>query len=540
MIMFSASSPDLPLNGRDESGDAWKASFYFVVRSPSSDTDARHDHMDQPSFHELHTALRRYREMADGIISQLSIAHEVASRTEQLLFPHHRRICNERAPSFLSCKLEQKIAKSASFLEHNCIVLEGLLKPFPVVELSSHEIIGLDSSSISTGYTNSITPSNSHFTFPSPIEDLDQSKSESFQWQMQSLTRYIPPYKPSQDNANEIDEVPYDTASQIITHIARDWTSCGESIRQDTHDWIVDQLCEYHNNQIEGHSYAEWNSECYSPLSPVLVPGAGMARLAFDIAFVNTRKDTDGSNSKCYPFVVEAVDNSIVMAAAAYYILHHAASRRLNTDFSKVYPIVSDPFTNEVDTGRRWESAEFPEDKILKIFNHLDQQQSDHRPRLSYVIGDFVSLYASPSKHGVYGSIGTCFFIDTATNIYEYIMTIRNLLRTGGVWFNLGPVQWHQNAQLQPTTDELKGMISLAGFKVVHWEINDKLLAYRHPEDILAGTRAEAYRPLKFVVVLGTNEHVQDDAEIDDNLISSMKKLRQVTGRSLMVPTHDH
>jgi hypothetical protein len=140
----------------------------------------------------------------------------------------------------------------------------------------------------------------------------------------------------------------------------------------------------------------------------------------------------------------------------------------------------------------------------------------------------------------VYGSIGTCFFIDTATNIYEYIMTIRNLLRTGGVWFNLGPVQWHQNAQLQPTTDELKGMISLAGFKVVHWEINDKLLAYRHPEDILAGTRAEAYRPLKFVVVLGTNEHVQDDAEIDDNLISSMKKLRQVTGRSLMVPTHDH
>jgi hypothetical protein len=544
LIMFPASSPDLSLNGGgDESGDDWKASFYYVVRSPSSDSDARHDHMDQPTFHELQKALRRYREMADGIIRQLSIAHEVASRSEQLLFPHHHRICNERSSSFLSCKLERKIALSARFLEHNCVVLEGLLKPFPVDALLQN-IIGLDSSSNSTGNTNSSTSSlsNSHFTFPSPIDDLDQSKSESFQWPMKSLARYIPPYKPVQDNANAVDEAPYNTASLIITHIARDWTACGESIRQDTHDWIVDKLWEYHNNQKAGHSNVKWNSECYqhSPLSPVLVPGAGMARLAFDIAFANTRQDTDESNTKCYPFVVEAVDNSIVMAAAAYYVFHHAANRRPNTDLSKVYPIVSDPFTNEVDTRRRWEAAEFPEDKISEKFNHFDQQQSDHQPRLSYVIGDFVSVYASPSKHGVYGSIVTCFFIDTATNIYEYIITIRNLLKTGGVWFNLGPVQWHQNAQLQPTTDELKGIILLAGFKLVHWEINDKLLAYRHPEDILAGTRAEAYRPLKFVVVLGTNERVQDDAEIDDDLISSMEKLRQVTGRSSLVPKHDH
>jgi hypothetical protein len=547
MLRSAASSPDFPLDGGDELGEDWKASFYFV-HSPSSDSDAHHDRtheMDQPSFQDLQTALRRYREMVDGIIRKLSIAHEVASRTEQLLFPHHHRICNERWPSFMSCKLEQKIEKSARFLEHNCDVLEGLLKHFPVVMLPPlHKSIGLDSSSISTGYTHSITSSlsNSHFTFPPPISDSDQSKSETFQRPMQSLARYIPPYKPSQDNANDFDNAPYDTASHIITHIARDWTACGESIRQDTHDWIVDQLCKCHGNQITGHTYVEWNSECHqhSPLSPVLVPGAGMARLAFDIAFANTRKDTDGSDTKCYPFVVEAVDNSIVMAAATYYILHHAASRRPVTDFSKVYPFVTDPFTNEVDTRRRWESAEFPEDTILKKFNNLDQQQSDHRPRLSYIIGDFVSVYASPSKHGTYGSIATCFFIDTATNIYEYILTIRNLLRIGGAWINLGPVQWHQNSQLQPSTDELKGIIMLAGFKIVHWEVSDKLLAYRHPEDILTGTRAEAYRPLKFVVVLRPNEHVQDETETDDDLISSMEKLRKVTGRSSMVPEYDN
>jgi hypothetical protein len=220
-----------------------------------------------------------------------------------------------------------------------------------------------------------------------------------------------------------------------------------------------------------------------------------------------------------------------VMAAATNHILHRAAGRP-GTDFPKVYPFVSDPFTNEFDTQRRWEPTELLDDDTSNIFTHLDRQQSNHRPRLSYVVGDFVSIYSSPLKSGVYGSIATCFFIDTATNIYEYILTIRNLLRIGGVWINLGPVQWHQNAQLQPSTEELKGIIVLAGFNIIHWEVNNELLAYRHPDDILTGTRAEAYRPLKFVVILGPDERDgKDEAETGD-LISSIKILRRMTGRS--------
>ena len=169
------------------------------------------------------------------------------------------------------------------------------------------------------------------------------------------------------------------------------------------------------------------------------------------------------------------------------------------------------------------------------MLHRLAGQQTHQRPRLSYVIGDFVSIYASPSKHGMYGSIATCFFIDTATNIYKYILTIRNLLRIGGVWFNLGPVQWHRNAQLNPSTEELKDAILLAGFKIAHWEVSDKLLAYRHPEDILKGTRAEAYRPLKFVAELASNEYVVRD-KVEADLISSLEKLRQVTGQRSMIP----
>ncbi|KAL3809883.1 hypothetical protein ACHAXA_010492 [Cyclostephanos tholiformis] len=535
MFHHAASSPDFLLDGGDDL--EWKASFYFVCSSSGS--VAHQDHaleLDRASFNELQKALRRYREMADGIIRQLSIAHEVASRTEQLLFPHHHRKCTNTSPSFLSCKLEQTITKSAQFLEHNYFVLEGLLKPFPVVVLPPlHEVMESHPSSIPACYTNTISSSlsNSRFTFPPPIDDTDRSKT--IRRPIQSLARYIPPYKPSQNNADKFVEAPYDTAAHIITHLVRDWTASGKSIRQDTHDWIVDQLCKLHNNRIAGYSYVGLNSEFYSPLSPVIVPGAGMARLAFDIAFTNTEKDDCGSNMVPYPFIVEAVDNSIVMAAATYHILHRAANRRPDTDFSKIYPFVSDPFTNEVDSRRRWEPAEFTDENISNMFIHFDPQQSNHRPRLSYVIGDFVSLYASPSKSGMYGSIVTCFFIDTATNIYEYLLTIRNLLRIGGVWINLGPVQWHQNAQLQPSTEELKDIIVLAGFKIIHWEVYENLLAYRHPDDTLIGTRAEAYRPLKFIVALGPDEHVNDEGETGD-LMSSMEILRQMTGRSSMVP----
>lgn len=39
---------------------------------------------------------------------------------------------------------------------------------------------------------------------------------------------------------------------------------------------------------------------------------------------------------------------------------------------------------------------------------------------------------------GQWDAIVTCFFIDTAPNVFEYIETIYRLLRPGGYWINLG------------------------------------------------------------------------------------------------------
>ena len=106
--------------------EQWKASFYYI---PTHTTNSNEDSLDKdglPTFNELKVALNKYRDMTDDILYQLSRAHEVASRTEQILYPNH----DAYSPTLLSSKLEHKIKRSAETLEENMIVLERLLKPF--------------------------------------------------------------------------------------------------------------------------------------------------------------------------------------------------------------------------------------------------------------------------------------------------------------------------------------------------------------------------------------------------------------------------
>lgn len=46
-------------------------------------------------------------------------------------------------------------------------------------------------------------------------------------------------------------------------------------------------------------------------------------------------------------------------------------------------------------------------------------------------------------QKGEWDGLLTCFFIDTAKNILQYIRTIARILRSGGLWANLGPLLYH-------------------------------------------------------------------------------------------------
>ena len=259
----------------------------------------------------------------------------------------------------------------------------------------------------------------------------------------------------------------YDSAVHVITHIVRDWSTKGRRLRDSLYHWSISELIKYSTREM-----------------PVLVPGSGLARLAHDISMVG--------------FIVEANELSISMSAAAY--------RFLNGEISAtgiVHPFAFDGLINEVKSTDRYEAIEFP-DTNDEFLDDIIAKGGIKQASLSYTIGDFVEIYAQSIFTDQYGSVVTCFFIDTATNIFEYLLVIRNVLKSGGVWINVGPLQWHHNAKVHPSSDELRLIIESMDFRIDSWSVDKEVINYRHDDDDedVRYTKYEGYRPLRFVATL--------------------------------------
>ncbi|XP_010557022.1 PREDICTED: carnosine N-methyltransferase-like isoform X2 [Tarenaya hassleriana] len=80
--------------------------------------------------------------------------------------------------------------------------------------------------------------------------------------------------------------------------------------------------------------------------------------------------------------------------------------------------------------------------------------------------GEFVEVYKDPSQEGMWDAVVTCFFIDTAHNVIEYIEIISKVLKDGGVWINLGPLLYHF-ADTYGHEDEMSIELSLEDVKRV-------------------------------------------------------------------------
>lgn len=59
------------------------------------------------------------------------------------------------------------------------------------------------------------------------------------------------------------------------------------------------------------------------------------------------------------------------------------------------------------------------------------------------IAGEFTEAYNTAEAKDTFDCVATVFFIDTASNILSYLETIANVLKTGGMWVNLGPLLWH-------------------------------------------------------------------------------------------------
>jgi len=121
------------------------------------------------------------------------------------------------------------------------------------------------------------------------------------------------------------------------------------------------------------------------------------------------------------------------------------------------------------------------------------------RPPLGMSSGDFVAIYGEKelsNPAGSYDCVMTCFFIDTAPNVIEYIETIFYALRPGGVWINLGPLLYHwskdqdyngderYNKSIELSYEEVRHVVKKVGFVFLE-EDRVKCTYTRHRRSIM-------------------------------------------------------
>ncbi|KAJ3515949.1 hypothetical protein NLJ89_g1445 [Agrocybe chaxingu] len=233
-------------------------------------------------------------------------------------------------------------------------------------------------------------------------------------------------------------EFDMDKLRSTLKQFVRDWSEEGEAERETCYKPIKEALLQH---------FANVTPEERRKLR-VLVPGAGLGRLAYDIAKLG--------------FACQGNEFSHYMLLSSFFILNKTDGIKCHT----FYPYVHS-FSNAPNKA-----------SILQGVSIPDVSPSDlpAGSNFSLVAGDFEEIYGSESdpdepQHGQWDAISTCFFIDTAKNIVNYLRIIHRILAPGGVWINLGPLLWHweNNTSNDPSVEldleELKSLARRIGFE---------------------------------------------------------------------------
>ena len=432
---------------------------------------------------ELHEQRQSQALQALSRLLQLSLdAEEDYDLTSSTVSGKHQR-------TLLSTKLQDKIRRLADLYEAEVKLLrDEILLPIVTTQaLSSGPFWDRDSK-------EPVVSRRNDSTFDSLRPPVLASRLQPSFWS-----------RPTGDAAEGVPggslSASYDTVEQILAHLVRDWSSDGASLRAAIYPWVEQQLHQ--------HVPAEADSSSSSPR--VFVPGAGLGRLAWQVA-------QEG-------YHVEAVESSFLMCAVAAFVFRKLAQAQSKFNTTKktnseqhtracqvtIFPYTLDSFRNEVDSQRRYDGVQIPD---LDALNRVIAKQEDDCSvgSLSYTIHqqDWTSLFLNNnSLHRTYSghlyhATITCYFLDTATHVYDTIFAIYQALHPNGLWINVGPLQWHRNAQIQLSADELKDVIIDMGFSILEWKMDTSPLDYRNQNvDPVTGTtrstHGDVYYPLRFV-----------------------------------------
>jgi hypothetical protein len=454
-----------------------------------------------PDWRILHRAVKEYREESTRALQTLSSNLEQVMKSEELRgFQHTQTDQTGNGKDkdnrlLLSARLQQRLDRLADIYEADANTLQDvILQPYTFTKV----LLPPPPPPVSASSVNKPTTTTATTAIPPLVRPNKQPDSA--------------------DNNNTTGSSStcltgaYGQATQILAHLARDWSAAGHTVRQTLYPWCRDRMQVYYKDSNSNMN----NDNSNNANRRILVPGAGLGRLAWELAL-------DG-------WTVHALEASPVMAAAAASMLHYKNNHNNmedTTDTIRIHPYAMDYFTNEVDGADRYESVTVPDvhpglttssssSSSSSSSNNSKNKNDNNNPHstgavgsLSFTVGFFgsdtatamtaVGRSSAPTDDTTtsdsttsgstaptaleqpYAAIVTCFFLDTATNVYDYLDAIAASVETGGLWINVGPLQWHGNAVVSMTVTELLSVLEhdYACWEILEWSVDSEPVPYR-------------------------------------------------------------
>ena len=214
----------------------------------------------------------------------------------------------------------------------------------------------------------------------------------------------------------------------------RDWAIEGIDERTSTYKPILNELQFFFKDRPKKDFEVGIN---------ILVPGAGLGRLMYEIAKLG--------------FKSQGNEFSYYMLLCSNYIFNNTTKEN---EFV-IQPLIHS-FSNIYNEDDPFKKIMIPDENLAEELSKTDTGE------MSMVAGEFCRVYKD--KINFFDSIVTCYFIDTANNIIEYIETIHNILKVGGLWINFGPLLYHytdnpNEVSIELSWNEVKKIIIGFGFE---------------------------------------------------------------------------